>query len=103
MLLLAHVGTLGNVAQHGEDSALNGLAHGGKGHLDGTAERRCDDSGVGGTLDLGQALGQTAKNLARNDAGVAAGAHEGTVRHGSCELGHRGVGRQRLNLRDDRG
>ena len=25
------------------------------------------------------------------------------MRHGSCELGHRGVGRQRLNLRDDRG
>ena len=39
MLLLAHVGTLGDVAQHGEDGALNRLAHGGKGHLDGTAER----------------------------------------------------------------
>ena len=101
LLLLGAVCAGRHVADDGEDGALDRLAHGLEGHLHAVAQGRGHVGRGHGVMRGDEALGQAAQNLARNDAGVAARAHERAVRDGLGHIGHRGVGGQRLDLLHD--
>ena len=72
------------VLEHREDGALDGLAHSLEGHgnraLHGGGDGVCVDF-----LNALEALAQAAQDLAGDDAGVAAGAHERAMGHGLAQ------------------
>ncbi len=102
LLLLALIRLSGDVAQDGQDRALNGLTDGLEGNLDGTAERGCDVGAGHGLVGVLEALGHAAQNLRGNDAGVATGTHERAVGDGTGDGLHVGVDGQNGKLLHDR-
>ena len=103
LLLLALVGLGRDIAQHREDRALDGLADGLEGDLDGSAERIGDVGGRNGLIGRNETLGHTAQDLRGDDTGVAAGAHQGTVGDGAGDGLHVGVGGKSGELLGHRG
>ena len=103
LLLLALVGLGRDIAQHREDRALDGLADGLEGDLDGSAERIGDVGGRNGLIGRNETLGHTAQDLRGDDTGVAAGAHQGTVGDGAGDGLHVGVGGKGGKLLGHRG
>ena len=92
----------GDVLEHGEDGAGDGLAHRLEGDLDAVAQGGGDVCGscvraLGGN----QALRHAAQDLAGDDAGVAAGTHEGAVGDGLGDVRHGGGSGQGVDLLDD--
>ena len=82
--LLELVGPRRDVAQDGEDRALDRLADGLEGNPHAATEGM-GDVGRGGVrlvLGVAEALGDAAQDLARDDAGVSSRAHERAVRDG---------------------
>ena len=98
--LLELIGLGGDVTKNREDGALDRLSDGLEGNLYATAPGVRDVSGRGVLLILGvdQALGNAAQNLARDDARVAAGTHERSVRDGLGNVLDGGVRGQGLHL-----
>ena len=90
-LLFALIGLSRDVAKDGEDSALNRLADSLESNLDGAAKRGGDMSRSGGLGCTNKTFGDAAKNLGGDDAGVAAGAHQGTVGDGTSDSLHIGI------------
>ena len=103
LLLLALVGLGRDIAQHREDRALNGLADGLEGDLDGSAERIGDVGGRNGLIGRNETLGHTAQDLRGDDTGVAAGAHQGAVGDGAGDGLHVSVGGKSGELLGHRG
>ena len=102
LLLAGVLGGRGAVLEHGEDRALDRLAHRLEGDLDRAAERAVDARGVH-LVGLGRALAQAAQDLGGDDAGVAARAHERAGGDGAADLGAVGADGQRRQVVDDRG
>ena len=103
LLLFALVGLGRDIAQHREDRALDGLADGLEGHLDGTTEGEGDVGGRNGLVGGDKALGHAAQDLRGNDAGVTAGAHQGAVGDGAGNGLHVGIGGKGGELLGHRG
>ena len=101
-LLLARVlSSGGGIFQHGEDGAFHRLAHGFERHVLRLGKRRFDGLGVHGVV-AGRAFAQAAQNLRRDDAGVAAGAHERAVGDGLADFGTGSADGQLGQVRNDR-
>ena len=92
LLLLALVGLGRDVAQDREDRALDGLTDGLEGDLDGTAERMGNIGGRDGLVGRDEAFGNAAQDLRGDDAGVAAGTHQGAMGDGAGNGLHVGIG-----------
>ena len=103
LLLFALVGLGRDIAQHREDRALDGLADGLESDLDGSAERIGNVGGRNGLVGRDKTLGHTAQDLRGDDAGVAAGAHQGAVRDGAGNGLHVGIGGKGRKLLGHRG
>ena len=101
LLLLAAVGARRHVADDGEDRALDRLADCLEGDLHAVAECRRDVRRSDGLARTDEALRHAAEDLARDDAGVAAGTHEGAVRDRLGNGLHVRVCGKRLDLTDD--
>ena len=86
LLLAGILGGGSGVLQHGEDGALDGLAHRVERHVLGLCQGRLDGLGANGVEAVG-AFAQTAQDLRGDDAGVAARAHERAGGDGLADLG----------------
>lgn len=103
LLLLALVGLGRNIAQDRENRALDGLADGLEGDLDGAAERVGDVGGRDRLIGRDEALGHAAQDLRGDDAGVTASTHQGAVGDGAGDGLHVGIGRKSRELLGHRG
>ena len=103
LLLLALVGLGRDIAQDREDRALDGLADSLEGNLDGTTEGEGNVGGRNRLVGRDKALGHATKNLRGNNAGVAAGAHQGAMGDGAGDGLHVGVGGKSGELLGHRG
>ena len=97
--LLKAVSLGGDILEHGQDRAFDRLADGLESDFHAAAQSMRNIT-AGSVLALGvaQTFGNAAKDLARDDARVAAGTHERAVRDGGRDLIDRGVCRKRLDL-----
>ena len=103
LLLFALVGLGRDIAQHRENRALDGLTDGLEGDLDGAAERIGDVGGRDGLISRDETLGHAAQDLRGDDAGVAAGTHQGAVGDGAGDGLHIGIGGKGGKLLGHRG
>ena len=103
LLLLALIGLGRDIAQDREDRALDGLADSLEGNLDGTTEGEGNVGGRNRLVGRDKALGHAAQDLRGDDAGVAAGTHQGAVGDGAGDGFHVGVGRKSRKLLGHRG
>ena len=103
LLLFALVGLGRDITQHREDRALDGLADGLEGDLDGATEGEGDVGRRNGLIGRDEALGHAAQNLRGDDAGVAAGTHQGAVGDGAGDGFHIGIGGKGGELLGHRG
>ena len=101
LLLVAAVRAGAHVADDGEDRTLDRLAHGLEGNPDGVAEGARDVARGHGVVRAHEALGHATQNLARDDAGVAARAHERAVGDRLGDGLHVGASGQRGDLAHD--
>ena len=105
LLLFALVGLGRDIAQHREDRALDGLADGLEGDLDGATEGEGDVGGRDRLIGRNETLGHATQDLRGDDAGVAAGTHQGAVGDGAgngLHIGISGKGGKLLGHRGER-
>ena len=103
LLLFALVGLGRDIAQDREDRALDGLADGLEGDLNGATEGEGDVGRRDGLIGRDETLGHAAQDLRGDDAGVAAGTHQGAVGDGAGDGLHIGIGGKGGKLLGHRG